>query len=63
LSLPWLVRRITQPRISLLGLTGNVLITVGVALATNLPLALALLLASQYTQSLVILNGITCASG
>lgn len=29
------------------------------ALATNLPLALALLLASQYTQTLVIINGIT----
>jgi predicted MFS family arabinose efflux permease len=53
------VRRITQTRISLVGLTANVLIMVGVALTTNLPLALALLLASQYTQSLVIINGIT----
>jgi Transmembrane secretion effector len=58
-SLPWLVRRISQPRISVSGLASSVVVMIGLVFVDNLVLALGLLLIFQYTASLVVLNGIT----
>lgn len=58
-SLPRLARWISQPRISLFGLGADVVVMAGLAAVQSLTLALPLLMARQFAQSLVITNGIT----
>ncbi|MGH8933544.1 MAG: MFS transporter [Egibacteraceae bacterium] len=57
-ALPRLVRRVSQPRLSLLAFVGNLVLTGGIALASSLPASLLLLFAWNATYTLIIVNGI-----
>lgn len=58
LSLPWLSRRCSQPRISLVSFAATCVLLVGIGLSSTLAVSLVLLFAWEGALSLAIFNGI-----